>query len=68
MKKSYILLFVVTLTACNNDKTLENPKEEVKELVPVDSLVIKDVNGNDVVVTEETPFYDLLDLLNIRKI
>ena len=36
MKKSYILLFVVTLTACNNDKTLENPKEEVKELVPVD--------------------------------
>lgn len=60
----FMLLFAVTLTACNSDKSVE----KTKELIPVESIVLKDSNGNDVVVTEETPFYDLLDLLNIREI
>lgn len=72
MKKIFILifmlLFAVSLMACNKEKTKEESKEDTKkELVPVESIILKDALGNDVTVTDETPFYDVLTLLNIRK-
>ena len=73
MKKIFILLFVllfaVTLTACNSDKTVEKTrtetKEKTKELVPVDSVTVKDENEEDFIITKDTPFYDALNCFDL---
>jgi hypothetical protein len=70
MKKTlifiFMLLFTLTLVSCNDDKTEDKTeKEKTKELIPVDSVTVKDKNEEDFIITKDTPFYEVFELVNI---
>ena len=70
MKKILILLFMLmltlTLVSCNDEKTEDKTeKEKTKELIPVDSVTVKDEDKEDFIITKDTPFYDALNCFDL---
>ena len=59
----FMLLFVLTLVSCGDKKTQEI--EKIKELVPVDSVMVKDENEEEFLITKNTPFYDALNCFDL---